>query len=132
MAWPARDYRVELEPGTVWGVVVSRIVSRPPVPRTLGARATAPQSAGAATIQAATAFEQFTELLLDAASQETLLRRVGEALARTSRQVQTLEHRVSPRLQRDISRVRQVLDEREREERLRLGNLLRRNHRPVL
>ncbi len=132
IAWPSREYRVDIEPGTVWGVVVSRIVSRPPVPRTLGARATAPQSAGAATVRAAAAFEQFTELLLDAASQETLLRRVGEALARTSRQVQTLEHRVSPQLQRDIGRVRQVLDEREREERLRLGNLLRRNHRPVL
>jgi V/A-type H+/Na+-transporting ATPase subunit D len=129
IGWPVRDYRLDVEPGTVWGVVVSRIVSRPPVPRTLAARGTVPQSVGAATIQAAQAFEQLTELLLDAATQEMLLRRVGEALARTSRQVQTLERRLSPQLQRDIARVRQVLDEREREERVRLGNLLRRTHR---
>jgi vacuolar-type H+-ATPase subunit D/Vma8 len=64
-------------------------------------------------------------LLLDAAPQEMLLRRVGEALAQTSRQVHTLERRVSPQLERDIARVRRILDEREREERLRLSNLLR-------
>ncbi len=131
LGWPTRDYPVEVEPGTVWGVVVSRIVARPPVPRTLAARGTAPGSAGAAAVAAAGAFEQLTELLLDAATQEMLLRRVGEALARTSRQVQTLERRVTPQLSRDIGRIRQVLDEREREERLRLGNLLRRQHRTM-
>ena len=109
---PARDYRVEMEPGSVWGVVVSRILSRPPVPRTLLARATAP-------------LERLTELLLEAAPQEMLLRRLGSALSQTSRQVQTLERRVAPPLTREIGRVRQVLEEREREERLRLRGLLR-------
>ena len=128
IGWPMREYPIALAPGTVWGVVVSRIVSRPPVPRTLGARGTAPVTTGARTIRTANAFEQLTELLLDAAPREMLLRRIGEALAQTSRQVHTLERRVSPRLERDISRVRRVLDEREREERLRLAGLLRRRH----
>ena len=128
IGWPARDYRVELAPGSVWGVVVSRLVSRPPVPRTLGARGTAPAATGIGTVRAAAAFEHLTELLLDAAPQEMLLRRVGQALAQTSRQVHTLERRISPQLERDVARVRRVLDEREREERLRLGGLLRRRH----
>ncbi len=39
-----------------------------------------------------------TELLLDAANREALLRRLGDALARTSRQVNTLERRLEPAL----------------------------------
>jgi V/A-type H+-transporting ATPase subunit D len=125
IGWPTRDFGVEITPGSVWGVVVSRIVSRPPVPRTLGARGTAPAMTGSGTVRAATEFEHLTELL-DAAPQEMLLRRLGEALAQTSRQVHTLERRLTPQLERDISRVGRVLDEREREERVRLGKLLRR------
>jgi V/A-type H+-transporting ATPase subunit D len=125
IAWPTRDLRVEVVPGSVWGVVVSRILSRVPIPRTLGARGMGP-AAGLGTLRAAAEFERLAELLLEAAPQEMLLRRVGEALAQTSRQVHTLERRVSPRLEADITRVRRVLDEREREERLRLSNLLRR------
>jgi H(+)-transporting ATP synthase subunit D len=125
IGWPTRDFQVEVVPGSVWGVIISRIVSRPAVPRTLGARGTTPDGIGLRTTRATTAFEHLTELLLDAAPQEMLLRRVGEALARTSRQVHTIERRVAPQLERDIARVRQILDEREREERLRLSNLLR-------
>jgi H(+)-transporting ATP synthase subunit D len=127
-AWPVRDYRVEVEARTVWGAAVSRIVSRPPVVRTLADRGTASPATGAVLIDAASRFERLTELLLEAASQEMLLRRLGEALAQTSRQVHTLERRVSPQVERDIARVRRVLDERERDERLRLSRLL--NRRP--
>jgi V/A-type H+/Na+-transporting ATPase subunit D len=126
IGWPTREFRVEITPGSVWGVVVSRIVSRPPVPRTLGARGTAPAMAGPGTVRAATEFERLTELLLDAAPQEMLLRRLGEALAQTSRQVHTLERRLTPQLEGNISRIGRSLDEREREDRLRLGKLLRR------
>lgn len=125
LARPVRDYRVELEPGSIWGVVISKIIARPPVVRTLRARGTAPMETGAA-VQAAGAFERLTELLLEAAPQEMLLRRLGNALSQASRQVQTLERRVAPPLTREIARVRQVLEEREREERLRLRGRLRR------
>ena len=131
IAWPGRDLTVDLEPGSVWGVVVSRIVARPPIRRTLGARGTAPAGTGLAAERATDGFERLTELLLDAAPREMLLRRLGQALARTSRQVRMLEHRVSPRLQRDIARVRQALDEREREERLRVSRSCRPGGRTI-
>ena len=65
------------------------------------------------------------ELLLDAASTELLLRRLAEALARTSRQVNTLERRVAPRLTGEIHRVRELLEEREREDHARLKRFLK-------
>lgn len=129
IGWPGRELAVEVQPGSVWGVIVSRIDSRPPLARTLGARGTSPAGTGPAAVAAATEFEKLTELLLDAAPREMLLRRLGQALSQTSRQVHSLEHRLSPRLRGDIARVRQVLDEREREERLRLQSLARSRRR---
>jgi vacuolar-type H+-ATPase subunit D/Vma8 len=69
--------------------------------------------------------------LLDAAPREMLPRRLGQALAQTSRQVHSLEHRLSPRLRGEITRVRQVLEEREREERFRLQRTITRPSHPI-
>jgi V/A-type H+-transporting ATPase subunit D len=126
LGWPARDVTLEMEPGSVWGIATSTIVRRPALARTLGARGTAPGSTGPATVRAATEFEHLAELLLDAAPREMLIRRLGAALSQTSRQVNTLERRVAPELRQDMVGVRRTLDEREREERLRLKHLLRR------
>lgn len=62
--------------------------------------------------EAARRFEVLADLLLQAAPRELLIRRLGQALARTSRQVHTLEQRIVPRLSREIARVRRTLDER--------------------
>jgi V/A-type H+-transporting ATPase subunit D len=124
MAWPARDLEVEIIPSTVWGIAASDIVSRPPLSRTLGARGTAPGSTGPAASEAAAQFEVLASLLLDAAPREMLIRRLGEALARTSRQLNTLDQRVAPALRAQIATVQRTLEEREREEHLRLKHLL--------
>ena len=92
--------------------------------RTLAARGIAPGSSPAA-VEAAAAFEQLADLLVGAAPREMLLRRLGEALAQTSRQVNSLEHHLTPELQRQLLAVRRTLDEREREEHVRLGVLAR-------
>jgi vacuolar-type H+-ATPase subunit D/Vma8 len=70
-------------------------------------------------------FEHLTELLLDAAPREMLIRRLGEALSQTSRQVNTLERRVAPELRQQMKGVRRALEEREREEQLRRKHLIR-------
>jgi H(+)-transporting ATP synthase subunit D len=119
VGWPPRELRVELRAAQVWGLAISEILERPPLRRTLPVRGTSP-GVPPALHAAATAFEELTELLLDAANREALLRRLGEALARTSRQVNTLERSVGPRLEQHLTRVRRSLDEREREERFRL------------
>jgi V/A-type H+-transporting ATPase subunit D len=125
LGWPGRDLRVTLRSGQVWGIPVAEIVERPTIHRTLTARGLPPGSAAGAVTDAADAFETLVELLLDAANREALLRRLGDALARTSRQVNTLERRVGPALQSGLTAIRRTLDEREREEHLRLERLVR-------
>jgi V/A-type H+-transporting ATPase subunit D len=129
LAWPGRDIAVDMEAGSVWGIAVASVVDRPTLARTLAARGTAPGGTGPAVATAAARFETLAELLLDAAPREMLLRRLGEALSLTSRQVKTLEQRLAPGLERQMRRVVSELEEREREERLRLRHLLRRRER---
>jgi V/A-type H+-transporting ATPase subunit D len=124
IAWPGRELVVEIRQGSVWGIPVSELLRRPPVRRTLAARGTPPPTAGPVTASTATAFEELTELLLDAANREALLSRLAEALSRTSRQVNTLEQRLGPELTAQRIGIRRTLDEREREEHLRLQRLL--------
>ncbi len=123
LGWPPRDLRARMEPGQVWGVPVSEIVERPPMRRDLEARAVAPGSAGPAAVRAAVEFETLAELLLETAPRELKLRRLGEALSVTTRQVHALEERFQPRLEAGIARVRRTLEEREREEHLRLKHV---------
>ncbi|MBI2963233.1 MAG: V-type ATP synthase subunit D [Deltaproteobacteria bacterium] len=125
MAWPLRELGVEIEPGQVWGVPVSDITGRPPLRRTLAARGTAPGSTGPAAAEAADQFELLADLLLGAAPREMLIRRLAEALGQTSRQVSTLELRVAPELVGQIASLRRTLEEREREEHLRLKHLIK-------
>ena len=129
LGWPSRDLRVRMRSGQVWGVALAEILERPPMRRTPHARGVPPASASGAAAVATAAFEELAELLLDAANREALLRRLGEALNRTSRQVNTLERRLEPALRAHLTAIHRTLDEREREEHLRLGRLLRARRR---
>jgi V/A-type H+-transporting ATPase subunit D len=121
--WPARRIEVEMEISESWGVVSAAVRRLTPVRRTFLGRGQAPALAGPAVAAAAAEFEHLVEVLIDAASTELRLRRIAEALARTSRQVNTLERRVAPSLERGITRVRNLLAEREREDKVRLKRL---------
>lgn len=124
MAWPPGDPRVEVRPAQVWGLAVSDVTERPSLQRTLDARGLAPGDVGFAVEEAARRYEIFVELLIEAAPREQRVRRLSDAVAVTSRRLRTLEQRVAPSLQAQIARVRRDLDEREREERLRLQRLV--------
>jgi vacuolar-type H+-ATPase subunit D/Vma8 len=103
---------VEMTVTESWGVASGAVQRLTPIRRTVEGRGQAPPLTGPAAAAAAGAFEQMIELLLDAASTELLLRRLAEALRRTSRQVNTLENRVAPGLSSEIHRVRALLEER--------------------
>ena len=123
LAWPSRELAVRVTARVVWGVPVADLEATGPIVRTLAARGLLPGPAPA-TVEAAEAFERLTDLLVRAAPREMLLRRLGEALAQTTRQVNRLERRVAPDLRREAARVRSALDEREREEHSRLALLV--------
>lgn len=125
-AEPVRDVAVGMRSTQVWGLAVGSVSEAPTIERTLEARGTVPGPTGAPAIEAAQAFETLTQLLLEAAPREMLLRRLGHAVAQTSRQVRALERRVEPALTSAVSTMTNLLDEREREEHMRLRHFLRR------
>lgn len=126
LGWPSREIPVALRTASVWGIPVASIETPVRLERTLAERGTPPGTGGGAAARAAREFEQLGELLLAAAPREMLIRRLGEALSRTSRQVHTLERRVAPTLQHQMTVVRRHLEEREREEHLRLKHVVSR------
>ena len=123
LAWPSRELAVRVTARVVWGVPVADLEATGPIVRTLAARGLLPGPVPAA-VETAEAFERLTDLLVRAAPREMLLRRLGDALAQTTRQVNRLERRVAPDLRREAARVRSALDEREREEHSRLALLV--------
>jgi vacuolar-type H+-ATPase subunit D/Vma8 len=129
MSQPPREVELLLRPAAVWGIAVSDVVERPPMLRTLDARGTAPALTGPAAATAAERFERLADLLIEAAPREQRVRRLGQAVAQASRMMRTLEQRVAPELERRIVTVRRQLDEREREDRIRLRHLAGRPRR---
>lgn len=126
MAMPSHEPQVELRSTVVWGIPVDDVIDRSPVVRSMDARGLAPPITGPATADTAERFERLVELLIDAAPREQRMRRLGDALAQANRRLRTLEQRVAPALTASISAVRRQLEEREREEQLRLRHVLRR------
>jgi V/A-type H+-transporting ATPase subunit D len=123
MSLPQRTIALELRSATVWGIPVADVTKQEPLPRTLDARGTHPALTGVSAAEAASRFERLAELLIEAAPREQRVRRLGDAVSRTTRQMRTLEQRVAPTLEAQITRVRRQLDERDREDRLRLKRL---------
>lgn len=120
---PERQVPVDVTMRVVWGVEVPDLGDIPPVVRSLALREQAPATPGPAAAEAATAFERLVEHLLESATRELLLERLGDQLARTTRQVNVLEQRLQPRLHAELTAMRRVLEEREREDHLRLRHL---------
>ncbi len=126
MAWPLPDPPVRIRPAQVWGIAVSDVIERTPLSRSLDQRALSAGLTGPAVLEAARRYEALGDLLVEAAPREQRVRRLGDAVALTTRHLRTLEQRVAPRLARQVATVRRALDEREREERLRLRHVQRR------
>lgn len=128
-AWPKREVRVDLEQKQIWGIAVPILVSHSPIRRTLTGRGTTAASVGPAAAQAGTEFEGLVELVLESLPKEQLVRRLGTALGKATRQVNTLQLRVEPALTSELHALRGMLEERERDERSRLRHVLRRMKR---
>jgi V/A-type H+-transporting ATPase subunit D len=129
LGWPTRELTVDLQVFELWGLKAAALRRRPQVVRSIAARGVLSGADEAGSQAAARAFEELVEQLVDAAPREHVMRRLGQALSRTTRLVNTLEQRVAVQLEHDLATIRRTLDEREREEHLRLKHLLKRPHR---
>jgi V/A-type H+-transporting ATPase subunit D len=125
-AEPLPEITLTMRSNQVWGLPVGSVEKAPVLERTLEARGTYPGPTSAATIRAAEAFETLAQLLLEAAPRDMLLRTLGRSVAQTSRQVRALERRVEPALTSAVTRMTSLLDEREREEHVRLRRFVHR------
>jgi V/A-type H+-transporting ATPase subunit D len=121
----ARDVAVELTQRRVWGVPVAEVAA-PSLVRGADARGAAPATWGLAAAEAAARHEEALDVLVQLASRELLLVRLGEEIQETSRRINALEQLVAPRLRGDAARISRALDERAREDSLRLKRLGRR------
>jgi H(+)-transporting ATP synthase subunit D len=131
IGWPTREIEVDAAVVELWGMQVVELVNRPSVTRSLAARGMLPAAGESVVHETARQFETLIEQLLDAAPKEHVMRRIGEALSRTTRLVNTLEQRVAVQLVADLSRIRRTLNEREREEQLRTKRLVARRRAAV-
>lgn len=122
-SWPVRAIEVDLDVERVWGLAVPALRVAAVVERDLAARGTAPGSTGPALFEAANRFEALIAQLLEGVAREARVRALGDALARTSRQLHTLEQRVVPELDAQIASTMRALDERDREDQVRLRHL---------
>jgi V/A-type H+-transporting ATPase subunit D len=129
--WPPRAIDVDVEIQRMWGAAVPVLGELPAADRGLAARATAPGPTGHARFEAANRFEALVGRLLEAVAREARVRAVGSALARASRQLNTLEQRVAPELAGQLAATRHALDERDREDQSRLRHLRSRAIRPA-
>jgi V/A-type H+-transporting ATPase subunit D len=126
LALPAgREVPIQVTVRRVWGVPTPS-VSAPPLVRPADGRGTAATSWGPSGADAARKHEEALEVLLRIASRELHLARLGEEIQATSRRINALEQLVAPRLRGDAARISRALDERAREDSLRLKRLGRR------
>jgi vacuolar-type H+-ATPase subunit D/Vma8 len=132
LGWPTREPDLELQAVELWGIKAVQLLKVPTLVRSLAARAVVPGPGEAAARDAAREFEALLEQLLDAAPREHAMRRLGHALSRTTRLVNTLEQRVAVNLAADLAAIRRTLSEREREEHLRIKRLIGRRQAAVL
>ncbi len=113
---PVSGVKAEVE--NVWGTKVPRLNVAWPE-----GSASSPVATGGQTLAALRAFRAFAEALVQVANTETRLRRIGEEIKKTTRRVNALEQVVIPGLNQQVRYIRQVLEQREREDNFRLKKI---------
>ena len=119
-----RTIEMQTTERSIWGTKIVEVATDY-TPRTFAERGFSPAGASARIEDTAQRFEAAVELLLRAAPLDRKLARLAEEIRRTSRRVNALEQRMLPSLEEQVLYIRGVLDQREREDILRLKHLKR-------
>jgi V/A-type H+/Na+-transporting ATPase subunit D len=120
-----RRIALETTERNIWGTKIVE-ASTDYVSRDPAERAFTPAGASARIEETADRFEASLELILRVAPLDRKLGRLAEEIRRTSRRVNALEQRMLPSLEEQVRYIRGVLDQREREDVLRLKHLKKR------
>lgn len=120
-----RPIELETTVRNIWGTRIVE-VSTDYAPRQPEERGYTSAGASARIEEAGERFETTLELILRIAPLDRKLGRLAEEIRKTSRRVNALEQRLLPSLAEQVQYIRGVLDQREREDVLRLKHLKRR------
>jgi V/A-type H+/Na+-transporting ATPase subunit D len=121
----AREVPVQVALRRVWGVPTPA-ATVPPLLRAPDRRGSSPTSWSLSGAEAARRHEEALEVLLTIATREKHLVRLGEEIQETSRRVNALEQVLLPALAAEARRVEAALEERDREDAVRLRRFRRR------
>ncbi len=114
-----REVPLRVTARRVWGVPTP-VVDAPALARPADGRGSSPTSWGPTSAAAARLHEEAVEILLRIASRELHLARLGEEIQETSRRINALEQLVLPQLGAEAGRIESALEERDREDAVRL------------
>jgi len=117
-----RRLEVGIDSRNVWGTRIPTITTDE-VRRTVLTRGQDPVAVTSRTVESAAHFEEIVAALLDVASTEVTLRKIGEEIKKTTRRVNALEQVVIPRIRGEIRYIRDVLEQRAREDVFRLKRI---------
>ncbi len=121
-----REVSVEVIERNVWGVRFPEILHRTLV-RGLETRGYAFMTVSSTIDAAAKRFEILLNLMLEAASTETHMKRIGIEARKTARRINAINEIVIPKAKGQLQDIRRTLEEREREDILRLKKLKKRS-----
>ena len=116
------DFQLKLTPRNLWGVHVIDI-DHTYRPRDILMRRGSPRGVQLAADEVAAGFERLVCDMLDLAPLDLRLGRVGNEIRRTNRKIHALQQHVIPQLEMQARFISQVLDERARDDVIRLKRL---------
>ncbi len=117
-----REYLLKIEEKRVWGVKLPSIEGTE-MRRSILERGYSPLSITSRIDLTAEAFENIVNLIVRMAPMEIKLKKLGNEIKKTTRRVNALEERLIPDLKAQVKFIRQVLEDREREDKFRLKRL---------
>lgn len=113
---------VDIEIRNIWGIKVPEVrVQR--VHRSFLERGLSPTAVSMRTLESTEAFERVLDAILEVATTELRLRKIGEEIKKTTRRVNALEQVVIPRIRAEIRYINEVLEQRAREDVFRLKRI---------
>ncbi|MCR4429373.1 MAG: V-type ATP synthase subunit D, partial [Caldiserica bacterium] len=117
-----REILAEIETKNIWGVRVPEIKT-PHLRREQWERDWNPAFQNIHLLKASEEFERLMEKIISLANEEIKIERLGAEIKKTTRRVNALEQVVVPQIRTEISFIKGVLEEREREDTFRLKRL---------
>lgn len=124
-----REYLLKVEEKRVWGVKLPSIEGTE-MKRSILERGYSPLSITSRIDLTAEAFENIVNLIVRMAPMEIKLKKLGNEIKKTTRRVNALEERLIPDLKVQVKFIRQVLEDREREDKFRLKRLKSKKEKP--